>query len=64
MLKKKTETEETRGFFVTFLSLAKFQLGRSPGLPLATPMLQLRKTKKMFAIFRQVAGALQQNFNG
>ena len=28
---KKTETEETIGFFVTFLSLAKFRLGRGPG---------------------------------
>ena len=51
---KKTETEGTRGFFVTFLSLVKFQLGRGgpPAiLPLATPMLQVRKTKKVLAIF-------------
>ena len=48
--KKKTETEETIGFFVTFLSLVKFQLGGSePIATLATPMLQVRKTKKVFA---------------
>ena len=29
---KETETEEAIGFFVTFLSLAKFRLGRDPGL--------------------------------
>ena len=53
---KETETEETVGFFGTFLLLVKFQLegGRvpwSPPLPLATPMLQLRKTKNVFANF-------------
>ena len=32
---EETETEETRGFFVTFLSLVTFQLGAGS---LATPM--------------------------
>ena len=44
---KETEAEETVGFFGTFLSLVKFQLGGGPApLPLPTPMLQVRKTKK------------------
>ena len=34
---KETETEETLGFFVTFLSLVMFALRGAP--PLATPML-------------------------
>ena len=42
---KKTETEETIVFFVTFLSLVAFQLrgGRAPcpSPPLATPMGQV-----------------------
>ena len=49
---KETVTEETIGFFVTFLSLVKFELGGglvAPSLP--TPMLQVRKTKKVFANF-------------
>ena len=56
--------------FVTFLSLVKFQLGRSPGPlpppppPLATPTLQLRRTKKCLQIFREVSGVFQQNFTG
>ena len=47
------ETEETMGFFVTFLSMVKFQLRetRAPCPPLATPMLRVRKTKKVFANF-------------
>ena len=53
--KKETETEETNGFFVTFLSLVKFRLGRGPDPlpPLATPMLKLRKTKTVFAKFER-----------
>ena len=38
---KETESEETIGFFVIFLSLVVFQLGESRGPstpPLATPM--------------------------
>ena len=46
---KKTETKETSSFFVTFLLLVKFQLGGEARL--AKPMLQLRKTKKVFANF-------------
>ena len=52
--KKKTETKEAVGFFGTFLSLVKFQLGEVGSLvlpSLATPMLQLRKAKKVFANF-------------
>ena len=50
--KKETETEETIGFVVTFLSLVKFQLAGAPApLPLPTPMLQVKKTKKVFANF-------------
>ena len=30
---QETETEETKGFFVTFLSLVTFQLGGSGGIP-------------------------------
>ena len=48
-MQKETETAETIGFFVTFLSLVKFQLGGEARL--AKPMLQLRKTKKVFANF-------------
>ena len=41
---KETETEATIGFFVTFLSLAVFQLGAGEGdLSLATPMPQTRR---------------------
>ena len=47
---KRTETEETIGFFVTFLSLMKFQFGGGEAR-LAKPVLQLRKTKKVFANF-------------
>ena len=39
---KETETEETIGFFVTFLSLVTFQLrgrGSGPPAPRATPMV-------------------------
>ena len=43
------ETEETIRYFVTFLSLVKFQLGGEARL--AKPMLQLRKTKTVFANF-------------
>ena len=51
---KKLETEETISFFVTFLSLVKFYLGGTPPpLPLPTPLLQVRKTKKVFANFPQ-----------
>ena len=38
---KKTKTEETIAFFMTFLSLVAFQLGEGPGPPLATPMILL-----------------------
>ena len=31
---------------------------------LAKPMLQFRKTKQYFQIFREVSGVFQQNFNG
>ena len=49
---QESEDEETIGFFVTFLSLVKFQLrGRPCPLPLPTPMLRVRKTKKVFANF-------------
>ena len=49
---KETETEETIGFFATFLSSVKFQSGGAPApLLLPTPMLQVRKTKKVFANF-------------
>ena len=48
----RNETEETIGFFVTFLSLVKFQLGGSlPPLPLPMPMLKVRKTKKCVCNF-------------
>ena len=47
---KETETEETIGFFGTFLSLVKFQFGGRSGW-LSLYMLQLRKTKKVFANF-------------
>ena len=47
---KETETEETVGFFGTFLLLVKFQLGGGDQGTLATPMLRLRK-KKVFANF-------------
>ena len=30
---EETETEETRGFFVAFLSLVTFQLGAGGGIP-------------------------------
>ena len=30
---EETEAEETKGFFVTFLSLVTFQLGRGGGIP-------------------------------
>ena len=55
-MQKETETEETIGFFVTFLSLVKFQLGRGgppTPLPLAKSMLQVRKTEKVLANFLQ-----------
>ena len=44
---EESETEETKGFFVTFLSLVTFQLGAGTG-SLATPMswqfvLEIRK---------------------
>ena len=63
---KKTETEETiMGFIVTFLSQVKFQLGgMGEARLMAKPMLQLRKTKKVFANFRDVSGVFQQNLNG
>ena len=64
---KKNETEETVGFFGSFLLLVKFQLGGGgfPGPPpLATPMPQLRKTKKCSQIFRMVSGVFLQNFIG
>ena len=32
-------------------------------LPLATSMLQVRKTKKCSQIFREISGAFQRNFN-
>ena len=35
-----------------------------PSPPLATPMLQLRKTKRCSQIFREVSGVFQQNFSG
>ena len=38
---KETKTEETIVFFVTFLSLVAFQLGRAWGPPLATPMVNI-----------------------
>ena len=40
----------------------KFQLGGKARL--GKSMLQLRKTKKVFANFREVSSAFQQNFNG
>ena len=61
---KETETEETVGFFGTFVSLVKFQLGVGlQPLPLPTPMLQVRKTKKMFANFPRGFWRFQRNFN-
>ena len=48
---KETETEETVDFFGTFLSLVKFQLGSLPLFPLQTPILLVRKTKKVLANF-------------
>ena len=49
---KKTETEETIGFFATL----NFNWGRGAGPPalpppLATPILQVRKIEKVFANF-------------
>ena len=54
------------GFFVTFLSLAKFQLGSSKG-PLPPPgytNAPIAKNKKFLKVFREVSGVLQQNFSG
>ena len=46
-MQKKTETEETIGFFVTFLSLVKFQLGRGPASsPLAYACAPSEENKK------------------
>ena len=61
------ETEETIGFFVTFLSLVKFQLRetRAPCPP--PPWLRLcskwGKQKRCLQIFREVSGVFQRNFN-
>ena len=43
---KVTETEETIGFFVTFLSFVAFQLGRGAGplFPLAMPVVPVANT--------------------
>ena len=60
--KKETETEETIGFFVTFLSLVKFQLeGRPAWLSLCS---NCGKQKRYLKIFREVSGVIQQNFIG
>ena len=37
--------------------------GPLPPLPLPTPMLQVRKTKRCSQIFREVSGVFQRNFN-
>ena len=56
------ETEETIGFFVTLLSLVKFQLRGRPTLP--SLCSNCGKQKRYLQIFREVSGAFQQNFNG
>ena len=43
---KETETEETIGFFVTFLSLVAFQLGESE--PPGPPWLCLRESIRWY----------------
>ena len=60
-----TETEETIDFFVTFLSLVKFQLGGRLALPLSWLRLCSNKgeQKRYSQIFREVSGVFQQNFN-
>ena len=47
---KQTETEETIGFFVPFLSLVKFQLG-TPILPLGYAYAPIKESKKGIANF-------------
>ena len=62
MLKRKTETDETVDFFVTFLLLVKFQLGGRPAwLSLCS---NCGKQKRYLQIFREVSGVFQQNFYG
>ena len=65
MLKRNRNWRNKIGFFVTVLQLVKFQLGVGPlaPTPLATLMLQVRKTKRCSQIFREVSGVFQQNFN-
>ena len=49
---KETETEETMGFFVTFLSFVAFRFGEGngpPGSPLGTPMAQQTKVEPTIA---------------
>ena len=59
---QETETEETIDFFVTFLSLVKFQLGGRPAwLSLCS---NCGKQKRYLQIFREVTGVFQQNLNG
>ena len=43
---KETETEETIDFFVTFLSLVKFQLGWPGSLPPSLPYAPINENKK------------------
>ena len=59
---KETKTEETIGFFVTFLSLVKFQLGGRPAW--LSQCSNCGKQKRYLQIFRAVSGVFQQNFNG
>ena len=64
---KKTETEETVGFFGTFFHWWNFNWGEAGSL---VPPLWLRlcsnwgKQKRCSQIFREVSGVFQQNFNG
>ena len=63
MLKRNWNWRNNR-FFVTFLSLVKFQLGAGPLPPLWLRLYSnKRKQTRYSQIFREVSGVFQQNFN-